>query len=66
VALKGATLSNPFPYERCRLGMVDAFTSPGASFSGIDGTDELYLSEVLHRAVVVAMAAVSSRPETPR
>jgi len=34
------------------LGMVDAFTSPGASFSGIDGTEELYLSEVLHRAVV--------------
>jgi serpin B len=34
------------------LGMVGAFTWPGAEFSGMDGTRELYLSEVLHQAEV--------------
>jgi serpin B len=34
------------------LGMVGAFTWPGADFSRMDGTRELYLSEVLHHAEV--------------
>ena len=34
------------------LGMVGAFTWPGADFSGMDGTRELYLAEVLHQVEV--------------
>jgi serpin B len=34
------------------LGMIGAFTWPGADLSGMDGTRELYLSEVLHQAEV--------------
>jgi serpin B len=34
-----------------RLGMADAFNS-GADFSGMDGTRNLYLSDVYHQAVV--------------
>lgn len=35
-----------------RMGMALAFTFPGADFSGIDDTKLLYLSEVVHEAVV--------------
>jgi serpin B len=35
-----------------RIGMPLPFTFPGADFSGIDGTKLLYLSEVVHQAVV--------------
>lgn len=34
------------------LGVIEAFTSQSADFSGMDGTRELYLSEVLHQAEV--------------
>ena len=34
------------------LGMVGAFTWPGADFSRMDGTRELYLAEVMHQAEV--------------
>jgi serpin B len=34
------------------LGMAGAFTWPGAELSRMDGTHELYLSEVLHHAEV--------------
>jgi serpin B len=34
------------------LGMVGAFTWPGADFSQMDGTRELYLAEVLHQVEV--------------
>jgi serine protease inhibitor len=59
------------------LGMVGAFTWPGADFSRMDGTRELYLSEVLHQAEVeideqgteageAAAAAVLAAGSTPR
>ena len=34
------------------LGMPTAFTWPGADFSGMDGTDDLYISSVIHQAYV--------------
>jgi serpin B len=34
------------------LGMVDAFEFGPADFSGMDGTRELYLQDVLHKAFV--------------
>ena len=34
------------------MGMHDAFTWPGANFSGMDGTEWLYISEALHKAWV--------------
>lgn len=34
------------------MGMADAFTWPGANFSGMDGSDLLYISEVIHKAFV--------------
>lgn len=35
-----------------RMGMSAAFTWPGADFSGMDGTYDLYISDVLHRGFV--------------
>jgi serpin B len=35
-----------------RLGMHAAFAWPGADFSGVDGSKDLVISEVLHQAVV--------------
>ena len=35
-----------------QLGMTKAFTWPGADFSGLDGTTDLYISNVLHKAFV--------------
>jgi serpin B len=35
-----------------RLGMADAFNSRTADFSGMDGSHNLYLSNVYHKAVV--------------
>jgi serine protease inhibitor len=35
-----------------RLGMVTPFTWPGADFSGMDGTNDLYISAVIHQAFV--------------
>lgn len=35
-----------------RLGVTTAFRHPGADFSGMDGTRELYLSSVLHEATI--------------
>ncbi|MGC9075532.1 MAG: serpin family protein [Candidatus Bipolaricaulaceae bacterium] len=35
-----------------RMGMPDAFTPAGADFSGIDGSRNLFLSEVVHKAFV--------------
>jgi serpin B len=56
------------------LGMAGAFTWPGAELSRMDGTHELYLSEVLHHAEVEvdeqgteageAAMAVGSTPRT--
>ena len=34
------------------LGMPTAFTWPGADFSGMDGTNNLYISSVIHQAFV--------------
>ena len=34
------------------MGMKDLFTEGAADLSGVDGTKELYVSQVLHRAVV--------------
>ena len=34
------------------MGMPKAFTWPGANFSGMDGTDLLYIDEVIHQAFV--------------
>jgi serpin B len=34
------------------LGMAKAFEYPGADFSGMDGTRDLFLADVLHRAIV--------------
>ena len=34
------------------LGMPMAFTWPGADFSGMDGSNNLYISEVIHQAYV--------------
>lgn len=34
------------------MGMRDAFLWPGANFSGMDGTDLLYISKALHKAWV--------------
>ncbi|GAF76958.1 unnamed protein product, partial [marine sediment metagenome] len=34
------------------LGMPTAFTWPGADFSGMDGTKNLYISSVIHQAYV--------------
>ena len=34
------------------LGMKTAFRYPGADFSGMDGTRELYLGAVVHQAMV--------------
>jgi serpin B len=34
------------------MGMVDAFSDDEADFSGMDGTDYLYISAVLHKAFV--------------
>ena len=34
------------------MGMPTAFTWPGADFSGMDGTDNLYISSVIHQAYV--------------
>lgn len=34
------------------MGMKEPFTWPGADFSGIDGTKNLYISDVLHKAYV--------------
>jgi serpin B len=60
------------------LGMVGAFTWPGADFSRMDGSRELYLSEVMHQAEVeideqgtddgeaAAAAAVLAAGSTPR
>ncbi|NLE75239.1 MAG: serpin family protein [Chloroflexi bacterium] len=35
-----------------RLGMTDAFNVDAADFSGMDGTDRLYIKEVIHKAAV--------------
>ena len=35
-----------------KLGMPTAFMWPGADFSGLDGTDNLYIADVLHKAFV--------------
>ena len=71
INLKG-TLSN--------MGMNDLFESGKADLSGIDGTQELYISEALHRAFVevneegaeagaatalIAMCRCESLPEDP-
>ena len=34
------------------MGMPSAFAYPGADFSGIDGTRELFIGSVVHRAVI--------------
>ena len=34
------------------MGMPTAFTWPGADFSGMDGTQNLYISQVIHQAFV--------------
>jgi serine protease inhibitor len=34
------------------MGMIDAFSLPSADFSGMTGTRDLYISEVLHKAFV--------------
>ena len=34
------------------MGMTDAFSLPSADFSGMTGTRDLYISEVLHKAFV--------------
>jgi serpin B len=34
------------------LGMIDAFDGANADFSGIDGTTNLYISKVLHKAFI--------------
>jgi ankyrin repeat protein/serine protease inhibitor len=34
------------------MGMVNAFTWPGADFAGMDGSKMLYISEVIHKAFV--------------
>ncbi len=34
------------------LGMIDAFDPDAADFSGIDGTSDLYISNVLHKAFI--------------
>lgn len=34
------------------MGMTDAFTAPPADFSGMDGTRELFVQEVVHKAFV--------------
>lgn len=34
------------------LGMVDAFTGGKADFSGIDGTKQLFISNILHKAFI--------------
>lgn len=34
------------------MGMPTAFTSPGADFSGMDGTRELFIGKVVHQAFV--------------
>ena len=36
----------------CDLGMSDLFQEGVADLSGVDGSKELYVSKVLHRAVV--------------
>ncbi len=45
------TMATPLGHVLRRLGMTLAF-SPGADFSGIDGSTELYIAEVLHKAFV--------------
>jgi len=34
------------------LGMIDAFDPDAADFSGIDGTSDLYISNILHKAFI--------------
>jgi len=33
------------------MGMNLSFTWPGADFSGMDGTNQLYIDQVLHKAL---------------
>lgn len=40
------------PQTLAQMGMVDAFKPEVADFSGMDGTHSLYISDVLHKAVV--------------
>jgi class 3 adenylate cyclase len=51
-----AVFDAPAPAIRCALGIRDAFDRTKADFSGISkiaGDDRLYISAVLHQAVVV-------------
>ncbi len=40
------------PHVLKNLGMVDAFDSGQADFSGMDGSRDLYVSDILHKAIV--------------
>jgi serpin B len=48
--IDGATIS--LKEVLSELGMTDAFVMGAADFSGIDGTQNLYVSDVLHQAFV--------------
>jgi serpin B len=45
------------PYQLRELGMTDAFVPGAADLSGMDGTHELFISDVLHKAFVAVTEA---------
>ena len=82
VAIPKFTMTREFSLAKvlAEMGMPTAFVYPKADFSGMDGTRELYIAAVLHKAFVdvyeegteaaaataVVMRAGSARPPEPK